>query len=117
MTTRQRWTMVAVILGSAIVFLDSSVVNLALPQIGEELPSSLFARLEAQSYVANGYFVTLSALLVLAGALADFYGRRRMYAIGLVGFGVTSLHPPQHAEILNVTSWVNVDKRDPLTRR
>jgi EmrB/QacA subfamily drug resistance transporter len=91
MTTRQRWTMVAVILGSAIVFLDSSVVNLALPQIGEELPSSLFARLEAQSYVANGYFVTLSALLVLAGALADFYGRRRMYAIGLVGFGVTSL--------------------------
>ena len=75
MTTRQRWTMVAVILGSAIVFLDSSVVNLALPQIGEELPSSLFARLEAQSYVANGYFVTLSALLVLAGALADFYGR------------------------------------------
>src|SRR5512142_170573 len=91
MTTRQRWTMVAVILGSAIVFLDSSVVNLALPQIGEELPSSLFARLEAQSYVANGYFVTLSALLVLAGALADFYGRRQMYAIGLVGFGVTSL--------------------------
>ena len=41
MTARQRWTMVAVILGSAIVFLDSSVVNLALPRIGEELLSSL----------------------------------------------------------------------------
>jgi EmrB/QacA subfamily drug resistance transporter len=91
MTKTQRWTMVAVILGSGIVFLDTSVVNLALPRIGEELPSGLFGRLEAQSYVANGYFLTLSALLILAGALTDYYGRRRMFGIGLVGFGVTSL--------------------------
>jgi hypothetical protein len=46
-------------------------VNLALPRIGEELSSDLFGTLEAQSYVANGYFVTLSALLILAGALPD----------------------------------------------
>ncbi len=91
MTRIQRWTMVAVILGSGIVFLDTSVVNLALPRIGEELPSGLLGRLEAQSYVANGYFLTLSALLILAGALTDFYGRRRMFAIGLAGFGLTSL--------------------------
>ena len=88
---RKRWTLLAVILGSGIVFLDTSVVNLALPRIGEELSSELFGTLEAQSYVANSYFVTLSALLILGGALSDYYGRRRMFAIGLVGFAATSL--------------------------
>jgi EmrB/QacA subfamily drug resistance transporter len=88
---RKRWTLVAVVLGSGIVFLDTSVVTLALPRIGEELSSGLFGTLEAQSYVANGYFVTLSALLILGGALSDYYGRRRMFAIGLVGFAATSL--------------------------
>jgi EmrB/QacA subfamily drug resistance transporter len=89
--TQKRWTLVAVILGSGIVFLDTSVVNLALPRIGEELSSGLFGTLEAQSYVANGYFVTLSALLILGGALSDYYGRRRIFAIGLAGFAGTSL--------------------------
>jgi EmrB/QacA subfamily drug resistance transporter len=88
---QKRWTLIAVVLGSSIVFLDTSVVNLALPRIGEELSSGLFGTLEAQSYVANGYFVTLSALLILGGALSDYYGRRRMFAIGLVGFAGTSL--------------------------
>jgi MFS family permease len=88
---RKRWTLLAVILGSGIVFLDTSVVNLALPRIGGELFSDLFGTLEAQSYVANGYFVTLSALLILAGALSDYFGRRRMFAIGLAGFAATSL--------------------------
>lgn len=83
--------MIAVVLGSGIVFLDTSVVNLALPRIGRDLSSSLFGTLEAQSYVANGYFLTLSALLVLAGALNDYFGRRRMFALGLIAFAVTSL--------------------------
>jgi EmrB/QacA subfamily drug resistance transporter len=93
MTSWQRWTMVAVVLGSGIVFLDTSVVNLALPTIGEELDSPWlhFAQLEAQSYVANAYFLTLSALLILAGALTDYYGRKRMFSLGLIGFLVTSL--------------------------
>jgi EmrB/QacA subfamily drug resistance transporter len=93
MSSWQRWTMVAVVLGSGIVFLDTSVVNLALPTIGRELDSPWlhFGTLEAQSYVANGYFLTLSALLILAGALTDFYGRKRMFGVGLVGFLVTSL--------------------------
>jgi MFS family permease len=82
--------MVAVVLGSGIVFLDTSVVNLALPRIGEELASSFFGTLEAQSYVANGYFLTLSSLLILAGALNDYFGRKRMFALGLVAFAVTS---------------------------
>jgi EmrB/QacA subfamily drug resistance transporter len=91
MTRTQRWTLVAAVLGSGIVFLDSTVVNVALPRIGRDLPKSLFGVLEGQSYVYNGYLLTLSALLILAGALNDFYGRRRMFALGLAGFGLTSL--------------------------
>jgi EmrB/QacA subfamily drug resistance transporter len=93
MSSWQRWTMVAVILGSGIVFLDTSVVALAQARIVEDLPSPLFsfAPFEAQSYIVNGYFLTLSALLILAGALTDYYGRRRMFAIGLVGFLLTSV--------------------------
>ncbi|MDP8958551.1 MAG: hypothetical protein M3N51_04965, partial [Actinomycetota bacterium] len=78
----KRWTLLATVLGSAMVFLDSTVVNVALPRIGQELQTPLFGILEAQSYVYNGYLLTLSALLVLAGALNDFYGRRRMFAVG-----------------------------------
>ncbi len=89
--SQKRWTMVAVVLGSAVVFLDTSVVNLALPRIGEDLPSDLFGTLEAQSYVAYGYFVTLSALLILAGGLTDYHGRRKMFSLGLIGFAATSL--------------------------
>jgi len=83
--------MVAAVLGSGIVFLDSTVVGVALPQIGKELHSTLFSTLEAQNYVYNAYLLTLSSLLILAGALSDYYGRRRMFAIGLIGFGATSL--------------------------
>jgi len=83
--------MIAVILGSGIVFLDTSVVNLALKAIGEDLPHSLVGKLEGQSYVSNGYFLSLAALLILAGALADYHGRRRVFGLGLIGFGVTSL--------------------------
>jgi len=90
-TNRERWTLIAAVLGSSIVFVDSSVVNVALPRIGRELPTTIFGVLEGQSYVYNGYLLTLSSLLILAGALSDFYGRRRMFLIGLVGFGVTSI--------------------------
>jgi EmrB/QacA subfamily drug resistance transporter len=83
--------MAAVILGSGIVFLDSTVVNVALPKIGKDLPSHLFGVLEGQSYVYTAYLLTLSALLILAGALNDYYGRRRMFTLGLIGFGATSL--------------------------
>ncbi len=80
----------AAILGSGIVFLDGTVVNVALPKIGHELRSSLLGVLEAQTYVFNGYLLTLATLLILAGALNDRYGRRRMFGIGLAGFGLAS---------------------------
>jgi EmrB/QacA subfamily drug resistance transporter len=87
----RRWVLAAAILGSGIVFLDGTVVNVALPQIGRQLPSHLLGTLEAQTYVYNGYLLTLSALLVLAGALSDEYGRKRTFVIGLAGFGLASL--------------------------
>ena len=65
-------------------------MNLALPAIGR-LPTSFLGVLEGQAYVVAGYLAVLSALLILAGALADYYGRRRIFAIGLVGFGISSL--------------------------
>ena len=91
MTTAQRGTLAAAILGSAIVFLDGTLVYIALPRIGEQLPSTILGRLEGQTYVTSGYLATLAAFLVLAGALGDYYGRRRMFVIGLVGFGATSV--------------------------
>ena len=90
MTTTQRWTMLAVVLGSAIVFLDATIVNVALATIGRELPGAVLGTLEGLTYVTSGYFATLAALLVLSGALADYYGRRRVFVIGLAGFGATS---------------------------
>ena len=78
-------------LGSAIVFLDGTFVYLALPRIGADLQSSVIGRLEGQTYVTSGYLATLAAFLVLAGALGDFYGRRRIFLLGLGLFGLTSL--------------------------
>jgi EmrB/QacA subfamily drug resistance transporter len=90
MTPRQRWTLVATVIGSGAVFLDGTIVNSALPRIGRELPATLVGVLEGQTYVISGYLAVLAALLILAGALSDRYGRRRIYAIGLAGFAITS---------------------------
>lgn len=91
MTIRERGTLTAAILGSAIVFLDGTLVYIALPRMGTELDSSILGRLEGQTYVTSGYLATLAAFLVLAGALGDYYGRRRVFLIGLAGFGATSV--------------------------
>src|SRR6185436_14315902 len=91
MTTAQRGTLAAAILGSAIVFLDGTLGYIALPRIGEQLTSTVLGKLEGQTYVTSGYLATLAAFLVLAGALGDYYGRRRIFIIGLFGFGLTSV--------------------------
>jgi EmrB/QacA subfamily drug resistance transporter len=91
MTPAQRATLIATILGSAMVFLDGTVVNLALAAMGQDLPISIVSVFEGQTYIVTGYFASLAALLVLAGALSDHYGRRRIYMIGLAGFATMSV--------------------------
>lgn len=72
------------ILASGIVFLDGTVVNVALPAIDR----SLDAGLAGLQWIVNGYALTLSTLLILGGALGDHYGRRRSMILGLIAFGV-----------------------------
>jgi len=88
---RRGWILFAVVLGSGVVFLDGTVVNVALQTIGQDLPAAALGRLEGLTYVTSGYLVSLAALLVLAGALGDAFGRRRVFGVGLVGFGITSV--------------------------
>ncbi|HEY6732168.1 MAG TPA: MFS transporter [Solirubrobacterales bacterium] len=86
MSRRQLLTLVATILGSTVVFLDSTVVNVALPAISEGLDAGL----SGQQWVVEAYMLTLVSLLLVGGSLGDQFGRRRMFVIGLVAFGVTS---------------------------
>ncbi|HEX7058421.1 MAG TPA: MFS transporter [Solirubrobacterales bacterium] len=87
MTRQQRLTLVATILGSTVVFLDSTVVNVALPAIADGLDAGL----AGQQWVVEAYLLTLVSLLLVGGSLGDQFGRRRMFVFGLVGFGATSL--------------------------
>jgi EmrB/QacA subfamily drug resistance transporter len=90
-TLPQRGALAAATIGSATVFLDTTVVNVALPQIGATLPSAAIGALEGQVYVVAGYMATLAAFLLVAGELADRFGRRRVFLAGLAGFGIASL--------------------------
>src|SRR3954467_2000994 len=87
MTRSQRLVLVASILGSFVAFLDASVVNVALPAISKDLGGGI----SAQQWVVDSYLVTLGSLILLAGSLSDLFGRKRVFAAGLIGFGVTSL--------------------------
>jgi EmrB/QacA subfamily drug resistance transporter len=87
MTSAQRWTLVAAILGLSVTILDETVVFVALPAIERDLHIGL----NGQQWVVNGYLLTLSALLLVGGSLADLFGRRRLFIWGLVGFGAMSL--------------------------
>jgi EmrB/QacA subfamily drug resistance transporter len=84
---RELLTLVATILGSNVVFLDSTVVNVALPAIQSDLDTGL----AGQQWVVEAYMLTLVALLLVGGSLGDLYGRKRMFIAGLTGFGVCSI--------------------------
>lgn len=86
MNRQQFWTLIAMILGSGIVFLDSTVVNIALPALSRDL-GARFADLQ---WIVDSYLLSLSALILIAGSLGDILGRKRIYLIGLAGFGITS---------------------------
>ena len=82
-----RWVLLVTVLGSGLVALDATVVNVALPAIGQ----SLDATLGDLQWIVNAYSLTLAGLLLLGGSLGDRYGRRRMFVIGIVWFAVASL--------------------------
>lgn len=85
-TARARWVLLATVLGSGMAMLDGTVVNVALPRIGEDLGASL-AELQ---WTVNAYLLTLAALILLGGSLGDRYGRRRVFLIGVAWFAAAS---------------------------
>ena len=82
-----RWVLLATILGSSMAFIDSTVVNVALPVMQRDLQASL----AAAQWIVEAYGVALSALILVGGSLGDRYGRRRMFTIGIVLFTLASL--------------------------
>jgi EmrB/QacA subfamily drug resistance transporter len=81
------WTLVAVCLGTFMLLLDVTIINVALPDIETALHAS-FSDLQ---WVVDAYALTLAALLLTAGSLADMYGRRKLYVVGLIVFTLASL--------------------------
>src|SRR5262249_14245498 len=81
------WVLAACVLGSSMAFIDSSVVNVALPK----MESDLAAGLSAMTWVINAYTLCMSALLLIGGSLADQVGRRRIFVTGLSSFAVASV--------------------------
>ncbi len=81
-----RWVMLATVLGSSVAMLDSTVVNIALPAIAEELGGGM----AGLQWTVNGYTLTLAGLILLGGALGDRFGRRRLFVIGVIWFALAS---------------------------
>jgi EmrB/QacA subfamily drug resistance transporter len=81
-----RWVLACSVLGSGMALLDGTVVNIALPRIGEDLGATL----AALQWTVNGYLLTLAGLILLGGGLGDRYGRRRVFVIGVVWFALAS---------------------------
>ncbi|MFL6204270.1 MAG: DHA2 family efflux MFS transporter permease subunit [Acidimicrobiales bacterium] len=86
-TVAARWVLLATVLGSGMAYLDSTVVNVALPALSADLDTDV----QGLQWVLDGYLVTLTAFLLLGGALGDKYGRRRVFRVGAVGFATSSV--------------------------
>ena len=82
-----RWVLAVAVLGSGMAFLDGTVVNVALPDIGRDLDAST----SALQWILNGYLLTLASLILLGGSLGDRYGRRRIFVLGVGVFTAASL--------------------------
>jgi EmrB/QacA subfamily drug resistance transporter len=81
------WTLMAVAFGLFMIMLDNTVVNVALPSIGRDLHISL-AELE---WIVTAYALVFAALLITGGKLADMFGRRKIFVVGLAIFSLSSL--------------------------
>ena len=86
-STAGRVALTATVAASSMAMLDATVVNVALPHIGEDLNASV----SSLQWVLTGYLLALASLILLGGALGDRYGRRRVFVIGTVWFAVASL--------------------------
>lgn len=86
-TARGRWVLTATVLGSAMAQLDATVVGIAQPAIGRDF----HATIAGLQWVSAGYLLTVAGLILLAGALCDRFGRRRVFVIGVTWFAVASL--------------------------
>src|SRR5437588_12010218 len=84
---QRRWTLAATILGSSMVFIDGTVVNVALPA----LQANLNATVTDVQWVVEAYALFLAALLLLGGSLGDHFGRKRIYALGISLFVLSSI--------------------------
>lgn len=87
MSHRQRLTLLAAILGSGIVAIDQTIVNVALPAIERELGGGL----ASQQWISNAYLLTLASLILIGGSLGDLYGERLAFVLGASAFGVCSI--------------------------
>src|SRR5947209_18259291 len=81
------WILLATILGSSMVFIDSSIVNVALPV----LQADLAAPMSSVQWVVEVYILFLAALMLVGGALGDLWGRKRTFAIGIILFVLSSV--------------------------
>jgi EmrB/QacA subfamily drug resistance transporter len=86
-SSRQRLTLLAAILGSGVATIDGTIVNVALPSIERDLGGGL----SAQQWVSNGYLLTLASLILIGGSLGDIFGQRRIFMVGVGAFGVLSV--------------------------
>jgi EmrB/QacA subfamily drug resistance transporter len=84
---RKRLALLAAILGSFVAGLDATVVNVALPAIERDLGGGL----AGQQWVSNAYLLTLGSLILVGGSLGDLFGERRIFTLGVAGFGVMSV--------------------------
>ncbi|HEY4568004.1 MAG TPA: MFS transporter [Kribbella sp.] len=85
-TARGRWVLAATALGSGMAFLDGTVVNVALPAMGEDLNATM----AGLQWIVNGYMLMLASLVLLSGSLGDRFGRRRTFVIGVIWFAAAS---------------------------
>jgi EmrB/QacA subfamily drug resistance transporter len=85
-STSRLWVLAAAILGSSMVFIDGTVVNVALPA----LQSALHATIRDVQWVVESYALLLSALLLTGGSLGDLYSRRKVFAAGVILFSLAS---------------------------
>ena len=95
------WVLAATILGSSMAFIDSTVVNVAMPA----LESSLHADIVAVQWVIESYGLFLSALILVGGALGDALGRRTMFFAGIAGFAIASAGCGLSSSITQLVIW------------